>query len=201
MSENAALIGAVSLLERSIAYLLGNLQIVRASSLTRPAAGFDDLRALLAHVEDSLDVLALAVSPAVTVKDEDPIDAVRTRAHRVLAGWSAARPGPIPVGRQALTATIVATAGAIEITSHGWDIARACGWRRQVPPALAEEMLDLLPLFVGEPYRYRCFAPPVVINERECAGDRLIAGLGRRPPDPVERRYLQSRAALLLTAR
>ncbi len=30
MSENAALVGAVSLLERSIAYLLGNLQIVRA---------------------------------------------------------------------------------------------------------------------------------------------------------------------------
>ncbi len=111
-----------------------------------------------------------------------------------------ARPAAIPVGRRALTATIVATAGAIEITSHGWDIARACGWRRPVPPALAEEMLDLLPLFIGDRYRYRCFAPPVVITERECAGDRLIAALGRRPPDPVERRYLQSRAALLLTS-
>jgi uncharacterized protein (TIGR03086 family) len=202
VSEAAALTGAVSLLERSIAYLLGNLRLVKPASLSRPVPdGHGDLGALLVHIEDSLGVLttAVTVDEPVAVTTEDPIAAVRAAAHRTLAGWAVARPTGVVVGPRVLSATIVATAGAIEIAAHGWDIARACGWRRPVPPTLAEEMLDLLPLFVAEPYRYRCFAPPVEIGERECAGDRLIANLGRRPPDPVERRYLQSRAALLLT--
>ncbi len=206
MSENAALAGAVSLLERSTAYLLGNLALVRAASLSRPTPceGWD-LRALLRHVADSFDALGFAaeagaVGAPVAVDAEDPISAVRDGARRVLGGWSASRPAAILVGPAVLSSTIVATAGAIEIAAHGWDIARACGWRRPVPRLLAEEMLELLPLFMGDGFRYRCFAPPVVIPDGECAGDRLIAALGRRPPDPVERRYLQSRAALLLSS-
>ncbi len=231
MSENAALFGAVSLLERSTTYLLGNLQLVRPALLSRPTPceGWD-LRALLWHVDDSFDALSSAaeagfvepsapsllapslplgsslapslgaVGPSVALYAPDPISAVRDGARRVLGSWSAARPDVVLIGRAAVSSTIVATAGAIEIAAHGWDIARACGWRRPVPRSLAEEMLDLLPLFAAEPYRYRCFAPPVAVSDGECAGDRLIASLGRRPPDPVERRYLQSRAALLLAS-
>jgi hypothetical protein len=299
MSDNAALIGAASLLERSTIYLLGNLHLVRASMLSRPTPCADwDLGTLLSHVEDSFDALACAAEggavgaagPRVAVGAGEKIAAVRAGARRVIAGWSRIREpavriesptgvsevglvggelgvgspadgpgvgsvgGELGVGSPAdepgvgsvggelgvgsvggesssgesgvglaggespgryasaggrrpghgdsvgVSAAVVATAGAIEIAAHGWDIARACGWRRPVPPALADEMLDLLPLFVAEPYRYRCFAPPAVLEEHACAGDRLIAALGRRPPDPVERRYLQSRAALLLVS-
>jgi len=98
MSENAALNGAVSLLERSITYLLGNLQLVRASLLAQPTPCADwDLRALLRHVEDSFDALASAaevgtVGPSVMLNSDDPISGVRDGARRVLGSWSAARP-------------------------------------------------------------------------------------------------------------
>ncbi len=196
-ADRDALIGAVTLLERSIAYLLGNLQLVNPGLLSRrtPCDGWD-LGTLLWHVADSFGVLG-----PPSFEDQDPILAVRDAARATLGRWSAARdPGSVWIGDLPLSAPIVVTAGAIEITAHGWDIARACGWRRPVPAGLAEEMLELLPLFVAPPYRYRCFAPAVSVPDRDCAGDRLIASLGRRPPDPVERRYLQSRAALLMAS-
>ena len=196
-ADRGALIGAVTLLERSIAYLLGNLQLVRPELLSRstPCDGWD-LETLLWHVADSF----AALGPP-SFEDQDPIVAVRDAASGALGAWSAAHnPGPMWIDDLPLSAPVVATAGAIEITAHGWDIARACGWRRPVPAGLAEEMLELLPLFVAPPYRYRCFAPAVAVPDKDCAGDRLIASLGRRPPDPVERRYLQSRAALLMAS-
>jgi len=197
LAPQAAVIGAVTLLERSINYLLGNLQLARPELLDRPTPCTDwDLRELLWHVNDGLDTL----SPG-SLTTEDPIHAVRDGARRALGSWASARSSDsIWIDDVHVSPAIVATAGAIELAGHGWDIARACGWRRPVPPGLADELLELLPVFVTSDDRRSHFGPPVEVPACACSGDRLIGLLGRRPPGPVERRYLQSRAALLLAS-
>lgn len=64
---------------------------------------------------------------------------------------------------------------------HGWDVARACGQHHPIPPPLAEEMLELAPLFVTDADRTARFAAPIDVPPLASPGDRLIAFLGRRP--------------------
>ncbi|MGH3624198.1 MAG: hypothetical protein ACRDQ5_20820 [Sciscionella sp.] len=52
------------------------------------------------------------------------------------------------------------TAGAVDIVVHGWDLAKGCGQRRPIPSSLAEEMLDLAPLFVTDADRPPVSPPP-----------------------------------------
>src|SRR5256885_382564 len=61
MGGDAAVAG-ITLLERAINYLLGSLLLVTPETLARPTpcAGWD-LRALLAHLDDSLGALTEAV--------------------------------------------------------------------------------------------------------------------------------------------
>jgi uncharacterized protein (TIGR03086 family) len=85
---------------------------------------------------------------------------------------------PVPPG-------VVAATGAVELTVHGWDIARTVGVDRPIPPALAEEILDLVSLFVSPADRPGRFAPPVRIAATARPGDRLVAFLGRDPFVPA----------------
>ena len=80
-----------------------------------------------------------------------------------------------------LTSPMVAAVGAIEIAVHGWDVARACGEHRPIPPLLAEELLDLAHLFVTPHDRPTRFAPPVPVAPFAPAQDHLLAYLGRHP--------------------
>lgn len=201
-----ALTGAVALLERSISYALGSTHLIAPGSLARPTPcpGWD-LGALLCHLVDALDALHWAGTDgafdlASIPPAPDPIVAVRDRARDVIEIWSGGGPHTVAVGGSPLSAAIVVVAGAIEVAVHGWDIARSCGQHRPIPEPLAEEMLDLVPLVVTIAERRGRFGPPIAVAPGATAGDRLIAFLGRRPLDPVERRYLQSRAALLLAA-
>jgi uncharacterized protein (TIGR03086 family) len=186
IAATGAAAGAAGLLERSITYMLGNLVLVTPATLARPTPceGWD-LRTLLVHVDDALSALAEAVEtgrvtmPAIE-NHQDPIDGVRATARRVIEGWSTlAVTRSVRIDRLAISPALVAAAGGIEIAAHGWDIARAAGWRRPVPPALAEEMLDLLPLLLTDASRGCRFAAAVSVPENACAGDKLIANLGR----------------------
>jgi len=207
-TPSGATLGAAALLDRSVGYMLGALALVTPGMLDRttPCAGWD-LRTLLDHVEDGLRALAGAVTagrvatlgpvrPAIPASD--PAGAVRDAARAVLEGWSADHlRDDVEIDGLPISSALVGAAGGIEVAVHGWDIARAAGWRRPVPPPLAEEMIDLLPLLLTGAHGCM-YAASVPVPEQDCAGDRLIAYLGRRPPGPVERRYLQSRAALLV---
>ncbi len=203
--ERAALVGGIALLERAINYTLGSLHLVTPAALARPTPCPDwDLRALLDHLDDGLlalsepvelDGIDLNLSP---VPAGDQVARVRARAGQLLGAWAGADIGAlVRVGDQAVTAAIVISAGAIEIAAHGWDIARACGWHRPIPPSLADELLDLAPLLVGPGDRPGRFGVPVQVLWAS-PGDRLVAFLGRHPPGPAERRYLQTRAARLI---
>ncbi|MEU8364450.1 hypothetical protein AB0C27_51370 [Nonomuraea sp. NPDC048882] len=105
---------------------------------------------------------------------------MRDGATEVLGRWAAmAGDDLVPVGDRHLTSPMVAAIGAIELTAHGWDVARACGEHRPIPPLLAEELLDLARLFVTAQDRPGRFAPPVPVPAHATPQDRLLAHLGR----------------------
>jgi uncharacterized protein (TIGR03086 family) len=195
MADNrarAALIGGIALLERAINYTLGSLHAVTPEALSYPTPCRDwDLRALLEHLDDSLLALHEAIDigrvgldlpagggdPAV-----DLVATVRDHACQLLGAWTNAESHHlVSIDGWSLTAGIVTGTGAIEVAVHGWDIAQACQWHRSIPPALAEEMLDLSPLFVTDADRPARFAAPTDVPPLATPGDRLIALLGRHP--------------------
>jgi uncharacterized protein (TIGR03086 family) len=189
--EADALTGGVALLERALGYTLGSLLLVTPSRLGRetPCRGWD-LRALLAHMNDSLLALHEAMAagfvrlePGADFGDPeaDPVAALRNRACHLMGAWAGARdPDRVAIGNRGLTAAVVAAVGALEVAVHGWDVAEACCAPRPLPDGLASELIDLCPLFVAPGDRPGRFAPPLDVSPTASPGDRLLAFLGRR---------------------
>jgi uncharacterized protein (TIGR03086 family) len=184
-----ALVGGVAVLERAVAYTLGSLAMVTPEALTRPTpCRHWDLYDLLQHLHDSMAALQEAVdvgqiggSPVPVTGDV--IAVVRAQAVRLLGSWANAdSPAAVCVEESPpVTAPLVAGAGAIEVTVHGWDVARSCGQPWPIPEELAGELLDLAVLFIRGPDRPGRFALPIPLPAGAAAGDRLLAFLGRRP--------------------
>ena len=249
---DASLVGGVAVLERAIAYALGNLAYVTPESLGRPTPCDQwNLYDLLEHFHDSLAALHEAAedgrvggipyylsdsapgssqsgspprgsmppgsSPAGPCPDgrswrpgpppagrsrrpgdpmltgfhparsgrasaADVVPRVRDRAVRLLGSWASADgSAAVCVGEMLVTAPLIAGAGAIEVTVHGWDVGQATGHPRPIPPELAEELLDLAVLFVRSTDRPGRFARPIPVPATAPAGDRLLGFLGREP--------------------
>ncbi len=166
-----------SLLDRAVDYALASLRLVTPDLMSRPTpcAGWD-LRTLLEHLDDAF----LALSEAITV------------GHVGFGGteawWTGAPPSSrvtvppvVSVAGLPLETGIVTAVGAIELTVHGWDVAEACGQHRPIPPALATELLDVVPRFVTTADRPVRFAATVPTGPHASPGDRLVAYLGRQP--------------------
>jgi uncharacterized protein (TIGR03086 family) len=115
---------------------------------------------------------------------DDPVSALRAQAVKLLAACAAAPDGDpvVTVGGLGLLRSAIAETGAVEVAVHGWDIRVACGDRRPVPSALADELLPLAVLLVPAGTRHGLFADPVRVPRTAGPGDRLVAFLGRRPP-------------------
>jgi uncharacterized protein (TIGR03086 family) len=191
------LAGGVALIERAMNYTLGSLVLVSPQLLARPTPCRQwDLRALLLHMNDSLLTLHeaiavghLSVDPrpggAVLGADYgdphvDPVATLRNRACAMIGAWANARGGrDIAIADRGLAPAIVAATGAVEVAVHGWDVARACGTDRPLPPALAADLLELCPLLVNDEDRPARFAAQVGVPSTAGAGERLLAFLGR----------------------
>jgi uncharacterized protein (TIGR03086 family) len=179
-----ALVGGVAVLERAISYALGSLAAVTPSALDRPTPCPEwDLHDLLAHLYDSMASLQEAVdgriSPTPACLSRDVIPQVRDRAVGLLGSWASAGGGPVAILSESMTAPLVAGAGAIEVTIHGWDVSRACGVLRPIPDELASELLDLSDVLVTSRDRPERFAWPLPAVAGASAGERLLAFLGR----------------------
>lgn len=189
--------GGVELLERAIGYTRGSLALVTPDLMgaPTPCAGWD-LRALLVHMHDSLTSLHEAGSARrvrVRVDPVPPADLVGAlclRACQLLGEWSAdwdltrTTPGlsrDVVVDGRPLTVPVLTSAGALEVTAHGWDVATACGVRRPIPDELASELLRLAPVLVTEADRPARFGPALRPPFGASPGERLLAYLGRDP--------------------
>jgi len=184
-----ALAGGVGLLERAINYTLGALHAVTGAELGAPTPCRSwDLHALLAHLDGSLAALHEAATlgrVCLAVPEPrppaDPVAAVRDRACLLLGEWTGTRREDAEVGDAALTTAVLATAGAVEVAVHGWDVARSLGRDHPLPPPLAQELLALSPYLVSEADRPVRFAAPIAVPARAPADERLLGFLGRRP--------------------
>jgi uncharacterized protein (TIGR03086 family) len=199
LSGTTALTGGVALLERAMAYTLGGLVLVTPEAMAGPTpCEAWDLRALLAHMNDSLLTLheAIAVGhldldPAGGPGDPDahygdpeldPVGTLRSRACRMMAAWVAADgPAEVTVADRGLASGIVAATGAVEVAVHGWDVARACGAVRPLPAGLAAHLAGVCRLVVDDDDRPTRFGTPVPVLPGAGPSDRLLAFLGRRP--------------------
>jgi uncharacterized protein (TIGR03086 family) len=181
-----------ALLERAVGYTRTSLHLVASTPLTArtPCQGWD-LQTLLRHMDDSLAAFTEAADigyvDLVPVVADDParllVDRLRSRACALVGAWTHRPPGAsVPVDDREIPPDLLATAGALEITVHGWDVAVACGARHPVPDALARELQDLLPFLVTDEDRPSRFADPVDVPAGVGAGTRLLAALGRRAP-------------------
>ena len=186
--SRTALPAGVAVLERAISYALGSIALVTPPMLTRPTpCPAWDLRDLLDHLGDSMDALLeaaetgrVALAPAAGA--DAVVATVRERAVRLLGAWANAGTDlSVRIHDAPLSAPVIAGAGAVEVTVHGWDVAQACGCPRPIPADLAAELLDLAVLLVRPPDRPGRFARPVPLPGDAPAGPRLLAFLGRTP--------------------
>jgi uncharacterized protein (TIGR03086 family) len=183
----------VGLLERAISYALTAVQAVAPTHLSRatPCPRWD-LRTLLTHATESLTDLHQAIdagyldyrgSRAHRDTAADPVTTFRERASQLVGAWTTrcGQDHAITIVDRPLTASIVASTGAVEIAVHGWDIARTCGNRQSIPPALATELLAISQVLVTDATRHPMFDPPVPVSPQASPSDRLVAFLGRTP--------------------
>ena len=183
-----------ALLERAVGYTRGCLQLVAGTPLTAPTpCARWDLLALLRHMDDSLSALTDAAEIGyVDLVPVEPlgvpgagappvVERLRARACALLSAW-AARCGDrdVTVSDRRLPSDLLASAGALEIAVHGWDVARACGADRPLPTGLAVDLLGVVPLLVGDADRPARFAERLDVPAGAPAGARLLAALGRR---------------------
>jgi uncharacterized protein (TIGR03086 family) len=202
----AELFGGVALLERAVGYTLGQLQAVTPAALPRATPCPEwSLRALLEHMEDSLAAMHEALVLSCVGPDgpaeggggggaagegadvggaggeRDLVAALRERGCALLGALADADENLVWVGGYPVPVRIVASAGAIDVAVHGWDVGRACGTGVPVPGDLALNLLRIAPLLVSEADRPGRFAEPVAVPPDAGPADRLLAYLGRDP--------------------
>ena len=181
------------LLEPSISYALGAVVAVTPELLSHPTPCREwDLRMLLRHASESLAAIAegmdtgrVGLNPAAEDGDlaADPARAFRDRAGRLLDAWTSPghRRHVIEIAGCPLAASIMASAAALEVAVHGWDISHACGQRQPIPRALATGLLAIAPLLIPRADRHPLFAAAVTVPATAGPSDQLAAFLGRSP--------------------
>jgi uncharacterized protein (TIGR03086 family) len=189
-TPTSSLVGGLGLLERATSYTLGSLVMIRPTDLDRATPCREwDLRALLHHMIDSLAALHEAADTGyveLTPLPADPgvqdfVGSLKDRACRLLGAWTSTRDRAIGIADLRLASSLVASTGAIEVAVHGWDVSAACGRPREIPPQLADDLLDLAMLLVTERDRPGRFAHALGTPVGASPSDRLLRWLGRDP--------------------
>lgn len=184
----------LALLERAIGYTRMSLvaALEAPGDAPTPCSRWN-LRELLTHMNASLVTLEQAAQVGGIALFDPPdhgdrgpgvrtqVQLLMTRACGLLESWLGQEaPTMFRVGGSELQAGLLASAGALEVTVHGWDVGRACGLDHPVPLALAEDLLSYAPLLISEADRPHRFAPAVPTGAEATADAELLGLLGRR---------------------
>ena len=151
----------------------------------------------LAAFTEAADLGTVDLRPLATQPEEHRlVESLRLRACSALGAWSAQHGhDPIAVGGASLDAGVLAGAGALEITVHGWDVAQACGLDHPIPASLADSLLDVAVDLVSDADRPARFA--AATQQRVRRPRRGPAGVSRalRPGPPAVGATGEPRAA------
>lgn len=167
------------LFDRATDYARGVLSELTNDDLRRPTpcAGWDARKVVL-HLTDVTDALlalletgTLALRQTPRTNDPDAVALVDKRLVKLTHAFS--------VATHATRVENAATAGAVEFTTHGWDIGVACHPAHQIPESLAEDVLTLVSPALDLNARGENFAAPIDVPGNASASDRLVAFLGR----------------------
>ena len=189
--SHAPLHQALELLERAIGYTRVQLQVVTPAMLCRTTPCVDwTLVDLLDHMAEGLDALTEAADLGEVARyapvDLVPspvhvIDRLRERACSMLGAWSAvAHDDDVAIGDQALSSSLLACAGALEVAVHGWDVSQTTGACEPIPAALARDLVTWADVLVTDADRPVRFDHPVA-GPSVGPSSRLLQLLGREP--------------------
>lgn len=188
--EQAPLLESLEMLERAVGYTRVALQDITPAMLCRPTpCPAWSLLQLLEHMGESLEALTEAadlgevtlVPRPGPVSPVDAVDRLRDRACALLGAWSTvAHDDAVLVGDRAMSSSLLACAGALEVAVHGWDVSQATGTRQPIPAALARDLLVWADLLVSDSERPARFDYPL---EGPSIGpsSRLLRFVGREP--------------------
>lgn len=177
--------------ERALRYALIAAEHVTPEMMPRPTPcrGWN-LRMLLQHACESLSALAEGFDSGHIGPSElnqgaevaaEPTREFRQRARRLLDSFAGAdrAHGVVTIGGCPMATSLLATAGALEVAVHGWDIAQACCGYPPIPAPLATDLLRAAPLLISGADRDKLFAAPVAVTRCASPSDRLVTYLGR----------------------
>ena len=166
---------------RATDYARGVLAELTYDDLRRPTPceGWDAGRVVL-HLADVIDALiglletgALALPQTPRTDDPGPVALVDERLAKLTHAFS--------VAADATGVENAALAGAVELTTHGWDIGVGRHPVHRIPESLAEHVLALVSPALDVSARGENFAAPIDIPSNASPSDRLVAFLGRVP--------------------
>ena len=174
---------STELFARATDYARGVLSEVTHDDLRRPTPceGWDAGRVVL-HLADVVDALiglletgTLALPQPPRTTDPDALGLVDERLAKLTHAFA--------VASDATRAENAATAGAVELTTHAWDLGVAHDPAHRIPESLAEDVLVLVSPVLDDSARGKNFAAPVDVPSNASSSDRLVAFLGREPTD------------------
>ena len=169
------------LFDRATDYARGALSDLTYDDLRRPTPceGWDAGRVVL-HLADVIDALiglvetgTLTLPQPPRTNDPSPVALVDERLAKLAHAFS--------VAADATRVQNAALAGAVELTTHGWDIGMAHHPAHRIPKSLAQDVLTLVSPALNVGARGENFAAPIDVPNNASASDRLVAFLGRAP--------------------
>jgi len=144
-----------------------------------PCGGWDAGGVVL-HLADVIDALiglletgTLALPQTPRTNDPGPVALVDERLAKLTQAFS--------VAADATRVENAEIAGAVELTTHGWDIGLARDPAHRIPESLAEDVLALVSPALDVSARGENFAAPIDVPSDASASERLVAFLGRVP--------------------
>ncbi len=173
---------STELFGRAADYARGVFSDLTYDDLRRPTpcAGWDAGRVVL-HLADVVDALiglvetgTLALPQPPRTNDPGPVALVDERLTKLAHAFS--------VATDATRVESAARAGAVELTTHGWDIGVARDPAHRIPTSLASDVLALVSPALDTSARGENFAAPIDVPGNASASDRLVGFLGRSVP-------------------